>query len=241
MSRFREFVSNVAALTYKEATIVRHDRAFLTTVLVQPWIMFLVFGAIVSNKPSNVPWGVFDQSQSALSRRLVQEIQASGYFLPPVRASSYDFARERLPRRRAARRAGDSAEPRARCRARHARASSYCSTVAIRSRRLASAPYVSRIAAAVEPRLSAPTAFDADATVRKPDRSTFAPLLVSTRISTTAVLSRGTRRHAAHQPLLVGRMSGAGRRAPRAGTYEQILALRRGRSRSCSVSSFPSS
>src|SRR5258706_8286984 len=165
MGRFRQFCSNVAAVTYKEATIISHDRAFLSAVFIQPWIMFLVFGAVVSNDPVNVPWGVFDQSQSALSRRLVQEIQASGYFLPPVRASSYDSARERL-------RAGELLAvlviPPSLARDAE-RGTPRVQLLLDGSDPLSAArvgAYVSRIAAAVEPRLSAPTAFDADATVR---------------------------------------------------------------------------
>jgi len=224
MSRFREFVSNVAALTYKEATIVRHDRAFLTTVLVQPWIMFLVFGAIVSNKPSNVPWGVFDQSQSALSRRLVQEIQASGYFLPPVRASSYDSARERL-------RAGELLAvlviPPSLARDAE-RGTPRVQLLLDGSDPLSAArvgAYVSRIAAAVEPRLSAPTAFDADATVRKPG-----PIDVRGRFWFNANLDDRKFFLAALAGMLltnlclsVGCLALVGERE--SGTYEQILAL----------------
>ena len=96
MSRWRNFWSNVGAVAYKEAAIIRHDKAFLMMVFVQPWMMFLLFGLALSNKPANVPWGVFDQSQSALSRRLIQEVQATGYFLRPERVPSYDDGRARL-------------------------------------------------------------------------------------------------------------------------------------------------
>jgi ABC-2 type transport system permease protein len=96
MSRWREFFSNVGAVAYKEATVISHDKAFLSAVLIQPWMMFLVFGVILSNEPKNVHWSVLDQSQSALSRRLVAEIQTSGYFVVPDREASYERARERL-------------------------------------------------------------------------------------------------------------------------------------------------
>lgn len=96
MSRWRSFCSNVAAIAYKEAAIIRHDKAFLSMVLVQPWMMFLLFSFAVSNKPANVPWAVLDQNHTALSRRLVQEIQATGYFLWPEVETNYGHARERL-------------------------------------------------------------------------------------------------------------------------------------------------
>jgi drug efflux transport system permease protein len=96
MSGWRRFGSNVAAVAYKEAAIIRHDKAFLSMVLVQPWMMFLLFGLVLSNRPANVPWAVLDESHTALSRRLVQEIQATGYFLRPEHATSYETARRRL-------------------------------------------------------------------------------------------------------------------------------------------------
>ncbi len=96
MSRWRTFWSNVGAVAYKETAIIRHDKAFLSMVLIQPWIMFLLFGFMLSNKPANVPWAVLDQSHGALSRRLVQELQASGYFAPAEAATDYEGARRRL-------------------------------------------------------------------------------------------------------------------------------------------------
>jgi len=167
MSRLREFLSNVAAVTYKEAAIIRHDRAFIATVCVQPIIMFLVFGAVVSNEPKNVPWGVYDQSQSSLSRRLVEEIQASGYFVPPVRASSYEDARARLQ-------AGELLAilvvPPSLVRDAE-RGTPRVQLLLDGSDPLAAARiggYVTRIAAAVEPRLAAPVSFDPDASIEKP-------------------------------------------------------------------------
>jgi ABC-2 type transport system permease protein len=78
----RRFWSNVLAVAYKEALVVRHDRAFLAVVLVQPVVMLVLFGMALSNTPRNVPWAVLDHSRSPLSRRLVGDVQATGYFLP---------------------------------------------------------------------------------------------------------------------------------------------------------------
>ena len=75
--------SNVLAIAYRETRVLRHDRAFIGVVLMQPIMMFVLFGFVLSNKPANVPWGVIDRSASALSRRLVADVQATGYFLPP--------------------------------------------------------------------------------------------------------------------------------------------------------------
>jgi ABC-2 type transport system permease protein len=88
--------SVIAAVAYKEALVIRHDRALLATVFAQPVMMLLLFGLALSNKPANVPWAVLDQSRSAVSRRLIQEVQATGYFLPSRSVASYAEGRARL-------------------------------------------------------------------------------------------------------------------------------------------------
>jgi len=90
------FWSNVAAVAYKEAMILRHDKALLAMVFAQPMMMLFLFGVALSNKPANVPWAVLDRSQTGMSRRLVQEIQATGYFLPPQRVFGYSEGRLEL-------------------------------------------------------------------------------------------------------------------------------------------------
>jgi len=98
MNRWKSFWSNVGAVAYKEAAVIRHDKAFLSMVFIQPWIMFTLFGFVLSNRPANVPLGVLDQSHSALSRRIVQEVQATAYFRPPERVTSYEDAHAKLRR-----------------------------------------------------------------------------------------------------------------------------------------------
>jgi drug efflux transport system permease protein len=90
------FWSNVAAVAYKEASIVRHDRALLATVFAQPVMMLLLFGYALSNKPANVPWAVLDQNRTTASRRIIQDIQATGYFLEPRFVGGYDEGRSLL-------------------------------------------------------------------------------------------------------------------------------------------------
>jgi ABC-2 type transport system permease protein len=96
--RLRRFVGNVLAVAYRDATGLRHDPAFIGIVAAQPVMMILLFGLALSNEPANVPWGVLDQSQSEVSRRLVAEIQATGYFVPPRGVASYDEGRDLLER-----------------------------------------------------------------------------------------------------------------------------------------------
>lgn len=94
----RRFVSNVLAVAYREATVMRHDRAFMAVVTVQPIVMLFLFGGALRNEPANVPWAVLDQSGGAAARRLVQEIATTRYFLPPRYVGSYEEGRELLER-----------------------------------------------------------------------------------------------------------------------------------------------
>jgi ABC-2 type transport system permease protein len=96
MSERRHFWSNVGAVAYKEAAILRHDKPFLGVVFVQPIMMFTLFAVAISNKPANVPWAVLDRSQSAASRRFVEEIGATGYFLAPRAVARYEDGRTML-------------------------------------------------------------------------------------------------------------------------------------------------
>jgi ABC-2 type transport system permease protein len=98
MERLRVFATNVLAVAYREGSVMRHDKAFIGVVAVQPIMMLLLFGGALSNEPANVPWAVLDQSQSAVARRLVEAIGATGYFLAPQRVASYEAGRELLAR-----------------------------------------------------------------------------------------------------------------------------------------------
>jgi ABC-2 type transport system permease protein len=81
---------NVLAVAYKETMLLRRSPLLIGAVIGQPVIFLLLFGFVLSSRPANVPWGVLDQSRSALSRRLVSEIQASGYFLPRREIAGYE-------------------------------------------------------------------------------------------------------------------------------------------------------
>jgi ABC-type multidrug transport system permease subunit len=96
--RLRRFAGNVLAVAYRDAMGLRNDTAFLGIVAAQPVMMLLLFGLALSNEPANVPWGVLDESHSSVSRRLVGDIEATGYFLPPRNVASYDEGHELLAR-----------------------------------------------------------------------------------------------------------------------------------------------
>jgi ABC-type multidrug transport system permease subunit len=224
MSRLREFWSNVWAIVYKEATVIRHDRAFLSVVLIQPWIMLLVFGVIVSNEPADVPWAVLDQSQSALSRRLVEQVQASGYFVPPVRETGYEQARQRLrdgevlavlviPSSLA--RDAERGNPRVQL--------LLDGSDPLSAARVGG--YVTRIAAAIEPRIEAPASFDPERPVRAAgpidvrQRFWFNPTLEDRRFFLAALAGFLL----TNLCLSVSCLALVGERE--SGTYEQMLAL----------------
>jgi ABC-2 type transport system permease protein len=92
------FLSNVRALAWREASVMRHDRALLSMIAVQPLVMLLISGFVLRNEPKDVPWLLLDREPSALSRALVADVRATGYFLPPQRIASYAEGRARLER-----------------------------------------------------------------------------------------------------------------------------------------------
>jgi ABC-2 type transport system permease protein len=96
--RIQNFLSNILAVAYKEAVVMRHDHAFLAMVLAQPIMMLLLFGFALTNEPKNVPWVVLDQSQTALSRRLLEDVFVTGYFERPLAVKSYEEGCDRLQR-----------------------------------------------------------------------------------------------------------------------------------------------
>lgn len=88
--RIRSFYRNVLAVAFKETVLLSRSPVVIGAVVAQPVIFMWLFGFVLSSKPANVPWAVLDQSRSSLSRRLVAEIQATGYFLPRREVASYD-------------------------------------------------------------------------------------------------------------------------------------------------------
>ena len=98
VGRARRFVSNVLAIAYKEASLLRHDRTVVQNVLIQPFMLLIVMGFALRFTPRDIPWAVLDRSQTPASRELVADIQSSGYFQPVRRLGSYDEAHDLLKR-----------------------------------------------------------------------------------------------------------------------------------------------
>src|SRR5262249_57640696 len=100
--RLGQAVSNVLAVAYRQALVLRHDMGFILSVMFQPIVLLLLYGLGISFKPANVSWAVLDRTESATSRRLVEDVQSTGYFRQPQRLLSYDEARAALRRGAAA-------------------------------------------------------------------------------------------------------------------------------------------
>src|SRR4029453_18136996 len=98
IDRVRRSISNILAVAYREALVLRHDKGFLATVISQPIMMLLLFGGALSYTPADVPWAVLDRSASAESRRFVEDVFSTGYFLAPRTVGSYAEGRELLRR-----------------------------------------------------------------------------------------------------------------------------------------------
>jgi ABC-2 type transport system permease protein len=94
----RRALSNILAVAYRESVVLRHDKGFLTTIVLQPVILLLLYSFGISYTPANVPWAVLDRSATVTSRRLVADIGTTGYFKQPVAVSSYAEGRAMLQR-----------------------------------------------------------------------------------------------------------------------------------------------
>lgn len=86
--RFR--LRNVLAMVRKEGRTMRHDQALLAVILVQPFLYLVLFGLAITNEVNDAPWMVYDQSQTAVSRRLITDLSSMTALRPPEIARSED-------------------------------------------------------------------------------------------------------------------------------------------------------
>ncbi len=73
MRRFR-------ALLKKEITHMRRDPRTVVTILIMPILQLVLLGYATNTEVKNVPTAVYDQSNSAASRSLLDAYSATGYF-----------------------------------------------------------------------------------------------------------------------------------------------------------------
>src|SRR5262249_22085480 len=94
----RGALTRILVIAYREVLLLRHNPSVLSMVFMQPPMMLFLFGVCISNTPANVPWVVLDRSNTAMSRRLVAEIEHTGYVLPPRAVDGYAEVTEQLRR-----------------------------------------------------------------------------------------------------------------------------------------------
>jgi len=76
-----------------------HDHALLAAILAQPVLYLVLFGLAITNEVNDAPWILYDQSQTAVSRRLVTDLSSMTALRPPRIARSkgevVDFLRRK--------------------------------------------------------------------------------------------------------------------------------------------------
>lgn len=72
---FRHFV-------VKEFWHIIRDSKTLLIVILMPVLQLIIFGYVITNEISDIHIAVYDKAQDHLSRKLIDELAASGYFLP---------------------------------------------------------------------------------------------------------------------------------------------------------------
>jgi len=67
----------IQAIFFKELTQLKRDKMTFGMVIMIPLVQLMLFGYAINTNIRHIPVGVVDQSQSALSRVLVQTITAT--------------------------------------------------------------------------------------------------------------------------------------------------------------------
>lgn len=90
--------ARLLSMVRKEFVQMRRDPATLRLMLAVPVMQLLIFGFAIRTDVRNLPTTVFDQSQTAQSRELVQRLTATGNFVLTAPALSYADALSRVDR-----------------------------------------------------------------------------------------------------------------------------------------------
>jgi ABC-2 type transport system permease protein len=77
---------NIRSLLWKETVRLRRERRTLGVIVLQPVMLLIIYGTMITYQAYNIRWVVEDRDQSELSRRLVSEVMATGRFQPPMYA-----------------------------------------------------------------------------------------------------------------------------------------------------------
>lgn len=81
-------IHRILQVIRKEFIQIRRDRGTLRMIVMMPLIQLVIYGYVVATEIRALPIVVFDRSNSAQSRRLVDRFLASGYFVIEGHAGS---------------------------------------------------------------------------------------------------------------------------------------------------------
>ncbi len=70
-------LSRISAIAFKEFRQLSRDRLTFGMVVMIPLIQLLLFGYAINTNVRHIPAGIFDEAQSALSRRITQAVSAT--------------------------------------------------------------------------------------------------------------------------------------------------------------------
>ena len=87
-------VRSMLAVARKETRVMRHDHGLLAAILAQPVLYLVLFGLAITNEVSNAAWIVYDQSQTAVSRRFIADLTS----LTALRTPQYVFSEDEVVR-----------------------------------------------------------------------------------------------------------------------------------------------
>lgn len=78
---------------------MRHNRALVAAILVQPVLYLILFGLAITNEVNNAAWVVYDQSRTALSRAFITDVSSLTALREPHYVLSEDEVIDFLRRR----------------------------------------------------------------------------------------------------------------------------------------------
>lgn len=87
---------NIKAITLKEIIHILRDKRTLMMVVLMPVLQVMIYGFGVNTDVKHLRTYVYDQDQTYFSRRLIESLEVSEYFLVTRRVNSYQELRQGL-------------------------------------------------------------------------------------------------------------------------------------------------
>lgn len=73
-------ISRITGLMHKEFTLIRRDRGTVALLLILPVMLLIMFGYAIQLDPKLLPTAIINHDQSPLTRSIITNMEASGYF-----------------------------------------------------------------------------------------------------------------------------------------------------------------